>query len=381
MIADVWRAACVGALVGLGWASPGHGLARPDADAAHSRPKASQRGPTEDLTLTFVGDVVLGEYVRDRHRSFAGPQAPGPAFEGVATLLQSDVVVGNLESPVMSTIPSVSPLRWGHRFGAARPTVQALASAGFSAVSLANNHANDLGRAGLEQGPALLRDHGVVPVGAARRDGSPFVVQTLEAKGWRIGLLAATTWLNHQPQPDEPTVPVVRLAELASVLGPVVEQARDDHDLMVVLLHWGREGKERPDDAQRAAAHDLVDAGADLVIGHHPHVLQGVEHYRGALIAYSLGNFLFPARRPEYRRSAVLRVDVSAGSSCIRAATVHAIALEGGPGHAPKVARGTRRRSVHDRMRRLGRSLLTPLRRDDDDLVWTSPGCPDAAPP
>ncbi len=379
MMSPVWRVVCIGALIALGLDPTGAQAMHPSTPAILAA--ASSPEPTDELTLAFVGDVVLGEYVQQTHRSFAGPQAPSAPFEAVAPVLRADVLVGNLESPVMTTIPTDSPLRFGHRFGASEPAVRALAQAGFSVMSLANNHANDLGRAGLEHSPQLLRAHGIVPVGQARSQGSPFVVETLRHEGWSIGLVAATTWLNHEPLPDEPSVPVVSLRELADVLVPVVDAARPDHDLMIVLLHWGRELRERPDDAQRAAAHALVDAGADLVIGHHPHVLQGIERYRGALIAYSLGNFLFPARRPQGRDSAVLRVQVAAGSGCVQQAEIHAVRVGGAPGHAPVMAKGDRRRSILGRMRRLGRSLLTPLQHQDGALVWTSPVCPPTAEP
>jgi poly-gamma-glutamate capsule biosynthesis protein CapA/YwtB (metallophosphatase superfamily) len=321
----------------------------------------------ELLDLVFVGDVVLGEYVGAGHRSFAGPLAPADPFVDVAELLAADLVIGNLESPVMHQIPERSPLRYGHRFGASAPAVAGLARGGFDVMSVANNHANDLGREGLEETPEVLRAAGITPVGEARYEGSPLRVETLEHRGWRIGLLSATTWLNHAPTPGDPAVPVIATARLARTLVPLVEQARAEHDLVIVLLHWGRERRERPEPGQIHAAHAFIDAGADLVIGHHPHVLQGIERYGDGLIAYSLGNFLFPAREEGFRDSAVLRVRVSAEPRCVVEVTAHPIRLRAT--HVPQPASPRDRRSIHERLQRLGAQLRTRWQLHHDALT------------
>jgi poly-gamma-glutamate capsule biosynthesis protein CapA/YwtB (metallophosphatase superfamily) len=349
-----------------------------EADAAGAR--AAEHAPTpappsdpeprpDALELVFVGDVVLGEYVFDGHRSFAGPLAPGDPFVDVADLLRADLVVGNLESPVMREIPEKSPLRYGHRFGASAPAVAGLAAGGFDVMSVANNHANDLGRDGLVETPEVLRAAGITPVGEAVHEGSPHRVVTLEHRGWRIAFLSATTWLNHAPTPGDPKVPVIGVSRLRRTLVPLVEQARADHDLVIVLLHWGRERRERPEPAQIHAAHAYVDAGADLVIGHHPHVLQGVERYGNGLIAYSLGNFLFPAREDGFRDSAVLRVRVSAEPRAVVEAVAHPLRLGSSPAHEPRVAVAKDRRRIHERLRRLSRSRGTPTRSDGTALT------------
>jgi poly-gamma-glutamate capsule biosynthesis protein CapA/YwtB (metallophosphatase superfamily) len=342
-------------------ASPSSGAGAPDSEVRASPTEAEPR--PELLDLVFVGDVVLGEYVFDGHRSFAGPLAPGDPFAAVAELLRADVVVGNLESPVMRQIPTKSPLRYGHRFGASAPAVAALAAGGFHVMSVANNHANDLGREGLEQTPEVLRAHGITPIGEARHDGAPLRVVTTEHRGWRIGWLAATTWLNHAPVPGDPKVPVVAVSRLERTLVPLVEQARAEHDLVIVLLHWGRERRERPEAAQVRAAHAFIDAGADLVIGHHPHVLQGIERHGEGLIAYSLGNFLFPAREEAFRDSAVLRVRVSGEPRGIAGATAHPVRLSPAPTHAPGLTTPGQRRLIEERLQRLGAARRTPWSR------------------
>lgn len=326
----------------------------PAALAPAPAPAVLEPAPAS-LELVFVGDVVLGEYLHDRHRSFAGPSAPADPFLDVAALLEADLVVGNLESPVMHEIPGRSPLRSGFRFGASAPAVAALAASGFTVMSVANNHANDLGREGLVQTPEVLRAHGIRPVGAAQSEGPPLRMVTVEHRGWRIGLVSATTWLNHAPAPGDPAVPVIGTSRLRRALVPLVEQARADHDLVIVLLHWGRERRERPEPAQVHTAHALIDAGADLVIGHHPHVLQGIERYGDGLIAYSLGNFLFPAREEAFLDSAVLRVRVTAQPRAVAEVVTSPVRLAKAPGFAPRRPSPPQRRAIEARLRRLER--------------------------
>jgi poly-gamma-glutamate synthesis protein (capsule biosynthesis protein) len=236
-------------------------------------------------------------------------------------------------------------------------------------MSVANNHANDLGREGLEQTPEVLRAAGITPVGEARHEGSPLRVVTMEHRGWRIGLVSATTWLNHAPTAGDPAVPVVAVSRLRRALVPLVEQARADHDLVIVLLHWGRERRERPEPAQIHAAHAFIDAGADLVIGHHPHVLQGIERYGNGLIAYSLGNFLFPAREEAFRDSAVLWVRVLGRPRRGLEATAHSVRLGRAPGHAPQRPKYRERRVTEERLYRLSAAQATTWRREAGALA------------
>ncbi len=325
------------------------------------------------VDLAFVGDIVLGEYVFDDHRSLAGPASEHDPFSRVADALEADLLIGNLESPVMDEVPRHSPIRFGHRFGGSAAAVSALAEAGFDVMSVANNHANDLGRPGLEQTPAILNAAGILAPGAARYEDPLFRVETLEHAGWRIGFLAAATWLNTAPAPGDPSVPLARTGELAEALVPLLQDARAEHDLLVVLLHWGRERREEPGFVQVDMAHALVDAGADLVIGHHPHVLQGIERYGDGLIAYSLGNLLFPARVHEFRDTGVLRVHWDMPGRCPARATFESLRLDRRLGHGPRPTIPRERRAILDRIQRLGRGLHTHWREQDETMVLA--GC------
>ncbi|MBK7826910.1 CapA family protein [Nannocystis sp.] len=334
---------------------------------------AKRPAPTTPLELVFVGDIILGKYRLDAYAPlFAADADP---FAAVADLLKADAAIANLETPLMHTRPERSPIYIGSRFGADKQAARALVGR-FAALGVANNHALDLLTAGLEQTPAVLRELGLTPVGEARKTGDVVQVATLERGGWRVALLAATTWLNRSPAPGDPALAVFKTGEMPRRLLPAVRSARATHDLVVVLLHWGQEYSEGPDHAQRAAARRLLAGGADLVIGHHPHVLQGLERHEHGLIAYSLGNFLFANTDERSRESGVLRVRYLPGQRCPERASFHPVWLGEAPGFTPAPAPAAQATQIAKHMQARSKLLRTPLTRDGDALVLSGWSCP-----
>ncbi len=325
--------------------------------------------------MTFVGDIIFGRYRADGYDPI--PKGDGPVFEEIADTLRADLVIGNLETPLVRELPQDSPIVSRYRFGADKALAQHLVRGGFDAVSLANNHAYDMRKAGIEQTPQILAELGVTALGAGRFDASPFAVETLQRRGWRVGVVAVTTRSNISSLPGLPPLPLIRTNDMATTLAPLVEDARASHDLVVVLVHWGDEYAERPTYAQKKAAHAMVEAGADLVIGHHPHVLQGIERYGHGVIAYSLGNFLFENVKEIPRQTGVLRVRYDA-RGCLDAVVLHPAFVKSVPSKHPAPAVGFMGDKVKERVRTLGRPLDTRWIDDGDDLVMQSPDCPPA---
>jgi poly-gamma-glutamate synthesis protein (capsule biosynthesis protein) len=242
------------------------------------------------LTLACVGDVMLGRGVA---AVLDGDWAT--AFHDVRPwLADADLALSNLESPL--TTASFA----GGRFDLRAPpaAVGALTTAGFDLVSLANNHALDGGAAGLAETLETLGGAGIAALQDARICDS----------GCR--------WLIRLPNGDVPQLHVVVLAFMDNGrpldTGAVTEAAAQA-DLVIVSMHWGAEYYPVTE-RQRRLAQELVAAGADLVAGHGPHVLQPVEWVDGALVAYSLGNFLFDQPFPETRQGAILRIRLDRGS-------------------------------------------------------------------
>jgi poly-gamma-glutamate synthesis protein (capsule biosynthesis protein) len=326
--------------------------------------------PKLRLELTFVGDVMFGGWFDGQFRAVPVP-ALDPLGE-VDGLLASDLAFANLETPVVATIPGDVT---GHlRFGATPDQVVVLPRHGIRAVTVANNHANDLGDMGMTETPRHLDALGIAAAGAAR-DGQPAVrVETIEIEGWRVGVIAATVRLNRKSGAIE-RIPWMRAEELVERVVPVVAEARRDHDVVIVALHWGVERADRPDRWQVEAAHALVDAGADAVIGSHPHVLQGIERYRGSVIAYSLGNFVFRNVDTPQRFTGVLRLAFE--NDCLAGVAFHPAVMRGGELAHPQPAGGHTFDEVAARLSTLSASRpLEPTRWDTvGDRLVTAGAC------
>ncbi len=335
----------------------------PDAgpDAAPP-PDADPRA--ERIELTFMGDVMFGGRFED-HWSAEDWDEHDPLAE-IAPFIQADLALANLETPVVRDLPTDITGRL--RFAATPAQVAYLPKNGINAVTLANNHAADLDLAGMEETPGHLHDLGLLVVGAPRAEEPLFKVETLDIRGWRIGIVAATTKLN-RPKKRTLTVPFVKdHDDLGDTLVPVIEGARADHDLVIVVLHWGVQYDDEPSKWQITAAHRFVDAGADAVIGHHPHVLQGIERYQGAVIAYSLGNFVFQNGETRVRDTGVLRLAYRRDARCLDLVAFDPAIERRSPVHHPEPATGKNADEVLDRLETLSakKPLLTTWTREGD---------------
>jgi len=259
------------------------------------------------VSFTVAGDVIPHEAVRNAAAA-AGEGTSGwtALFSGVADLFHAaDFGFVNLETPVA---PQHDHGTRAFLFDAPLALPEALKASGVKIVSFANNHAMDQGWAGFAETRQHLRELGLIFAGTS--DGASDALQPVftEAHGIKIGWLGITRWLNGNRNPDDPAAPHVNLyaypGEVGAATGPTAEQilaaikaARAQCDLLVVSMHWGVEYATTPRAEDVALAHAMLDAGASVIVGHHPHVLQSVETYRtqdgrNTVIFYSLGNFL-----------------------------------------------------------------------------------------
>jgi len=240
-----------------------------------------------EVTITLVGDVMLGRGVADAIMEH-GPHYP---FEQVAAeLSRGDLLFGNLEAPLTDRgirIPRVNSLRGEPEMA------PALAEVGFDAVSLANNHAIDYGREGLERTCEVLEAAGVAPVGVGATLAGARACRVIEARGVRVGFVAFSNFPEAVFIHDSQRTSICLLSDEA--LAAVIPAAARQCDVLVASVHWGQEGERWTSDFERATAHRMIDLGADIVVGHHAHVRGEVERYRGGIIAYGLGNLVFDA--------------------------------------------------------------------------------------
>ncbi len=279
--------------------------------------------PSAGISLAFVGDVIFGRYRADRFVHLCGGPCDASAspLREVIPLLAADITVGNLETPVVRALPARAPIDTAKVFGATPTQVALLRASGFTALAVANNHWFDQRFEGVLETPEILREHGIVALGEAVRSAPWVRAVTVERRGVRVGFVAFTTVLNKPLVAGRPMVPFVDLDAIERRVVSVVREAARSNDVVVAVAHWGEEYAPEPSSAQVRAARALIDAGALLVIGHHPHVLQRIERYRRGLIAYSLGNFLFDNPALEQRETGVLRVRAARG--CLEGASFH----------------------------------------------------------
>jgi len=273
------------------------------------------RARRAEITLVAVGDLMLARGVAPQAAS-RGWDYP---FAQVRDVIRSaDIAVGNLEC-VLGERGLAVPKRFN--FSAPEEAAGALKQAGFDLLFLANNHTLDRGRPGLLHTLELLEEQGIAWAGAGRTPRSARQAVVLRRKGLKVAFLAYTRWLpeNYLSLPNRPGIAFADQA----VVQADIRRARGQADLLIVSFHWGREHSPIPTASQRRLAHLAIEAGADLVLGHHPHVRQTVECYRKRPIFYSLGDFVFDQRLPRLSNGwlALLRLN-RAGITVERLAAV-----------------------------------------------------------
>lgn len=338
-------------------------------------PPAAEASPRvlAPIELTFVGDIIFGRYRADNTFDPIPGKDDHP-FADIAELMRSDMLVGNLETPLTRDLPVKSPIGAQYRFGASKEMARHLVDGGFTAVSLANNHAFDLRAQGMRDSPEILRELGVIPLGSAVEQPPAFRVETIEKNGWRVGFFAITARRNAPHFEGTPELPFASTTDFDAIVGPLISAARADHDLLIVFVHWGEEYADDPGAHQRRAAKALIDRGADLVVGHHPHVLQGIERHGRAAIAYSLGNFLFENTNEIPRLTGVLRARFDA-RRCLEQLTFHPAYIKRTPSKHPVPATGGLGKLVRARMTTLSAALETTFEAKGDDLTLAEFPC------
>lgn len=250
-----------------------------------------------EIVIAAVGDVMMPASIQ---AAIAGNEhGYDLLFEKIAQDLgAADITFANLETPVDHTI-AVSGYP---KFNAPPALLAALKKAGVHIVSIANNHTMDAGSDGLKRTLDNIERAGLVFIGAGRTKAEASEIKHLKARGVNVAFLSYTYSTNqHLPRraAGEPGVNIIGIGSEPDLdrAAASVRQARSGADLVVVSVHWGEEYATKPTNWQRRVASELVEAGADIILGHHPHVLQPIESFaardgRLGLIAFSLGNFI-----------------------------------------------------------------------------------------
>lgn len=254
------------------------------------------------LTLLFSGDVLLSDHVLNAYDKAKG-------IHGVLDeeyrkqIREADFFLVNQEFPFSDRGTAAKDKQYTFRL----PTdkISLFREMEIDGVTLANNHALDFGQEALLDSCEVLDEAGILHTGAGSDLEMARQPVRVELKGKRIAIIGATRVIPVADWAAGKAHPGMLAAYDMTVLLEEISRQKQENDFVVVCIHWGIEREERPEEYQRTMGRQMIDAGADLVVGSHPHVLQGIEYYEGKPIVYSLGNFVFGSSIP---RTALLQV-------------------------------------------------------------------------
>jgi len=243
--------------------------------------KSRQSNIDSTATILSVGDIMLGRYVETFINS-AGENYP---FEKIRQFLRGiDIVSGNLEGAIIKDHKQTPD--FSTKFSFSPRTAKILRLNNFNLVFLANNHTFDYGENGLAETNGFLKQFEIVASGHPSKIGETYVA-IKDVRGQKI---AFTSFNFTGPYPKEQEA------------YELVKNFKEKNNFVVVNIHWGEEYALKANDFQKIIAHNLIDSGADLIIGHHPHVVQEIEQYKNKIIFYSLGNFIFDQYFSKYTK-------------------------------------------------------------------------------
>ena len=312
------------------------------------------------VVINAVGDVMLaGPWEQSiRKKGYDFP------FAGVAAeLANGDITIANLETPLATGGTEFTDKRF--RFRGAPAIAPALKKARINAVTLANNHIMDFGAEALTDTLDYLDREGIARIGAGGSLAESRRPVIMTVRGTRVALLgySLTQPLEFFAAERRPgTAPGYEKFVTADIAA-----ARQQADFVIVSIHWGTEGKTGVQEYQRKTARAAIDAGADVIIGHHPHVLRGIERYRRGIIFYSLGNFTFAGKGTTADFSAIIRLHLDDNRR--QAEIIPLDILYRRVGFQPRVLKGREGIRVIERLNRLSEPLGTRIETRDGRQV------------
>ncbi len=287
-------------ILGVFW---NHPVQAPTNNPTGNLPLAPER--LKEISIIAVGDILLSRQVGKKIDQSENPNLPFEKLQ--ATLSGADLTFGNLECPLDS---GSNPIREGLIFRCLTKYVPGLVTAGFDVLSTANNHAMDQGLDNLKFTREYLRSQNILPIGSAASLDEAWQPQILQRNGTKFAFLAAS-YASINDNGKTTNDYVARIEDLEHLKASILK-LKSQADFIIVNMHAGTEYTSHPNQKQIAFAHAAIDAGADVVIGQHPHWIQDIEIYQNKPIFYSLGNFVFDQMwSQETREGLVVRLAIS----------------------------------------------------------------------
>lgn len=277
--------------------------------SAESTPYIQQYENSGEMVLAIGGDVLINDYHEENYDKNG---ATGVVSNDVQAILRdADAVMLNEEFPLCSDGEKDAKEEKVYRVPPAYASL--LKEIRVDIVSLANDHILDYGTDGLLESCSTLDEQGIKYTGAGETIDRAKEIQYVEKDGYKIGIVAASRVI-----PDDTWNATENEAGIFSAydtdqLTEAITEAKEYADYVVVYLHWGVKYKTKPESDQRELAKQLIDAGADAIVGSNSHCLQGIEYYNDCPIVYSLGDFLY---EKTLQRTAVVTLSVGAKKTC-----------------------------------------------------------------
>lgn len=252
------------------------------------------------ITIAATGDLMVGSWVQDviEDSGYAYP------FQNIDSILHdADIIFTNLEAPFGTSGEAFVKT---YTFQVNPKLVNVLTAGRINMVSLANNHIMDFGAESLSETISLLREKHIKFAGAGMNLSQAREPALFQVNGKKVAFCSYTLTFPQEFWATDST-PGTCFPYHTFVYDDI-RKMKVENDLVIVSCHWGQELQETPKKYQMELAHNLIDAGADIILGHHPHVVQGIEIYKNKLIAYSLGNFIFGSYSKSSRVSMILKI-------------------------------------------------------------------------
>jgi len=281
------------------------GLALTLASCVVASPPTTDQAAKGALVIHGTGDVSLDPSQIPAFRTHGYDWA----WSGLGGLFsRDDLTMVNLECPVTDI---VDPEPKAFTFRCDPQALEAARRAGIDVLSQANNHAYDQGPAGLMDSLDAIRVAGLASVGAGADESEALRAARFDVQGWTVAVVGIDQILDPLDQVAGPDKPGTAGGHDFRLALRAIRDAAASSDLVFVMIHWGVELEAQPRPYQVRQAHRMIDAGADVTFGSHPHVLQPMETYRGRPIFYSLGNFVWPRISDKATATAVAEVLVA----------------------------------------------------------------------
>ena len=260
------------------------------------------------VKIIAVGDLFMGEHpftLGHGVATIAKKEGSDFLFNKIKSHLSNgDIVCGNLEGIISPKLVNEAGIKYAIYWGEA-DSATAIRDAGFNCLFLANNHTAQHGKDALDQTCALLDKNNIKWTGLNPSSAEETAAVNFDIRGNRVALLSYCD--TQQYNLDTPILPIIDIDRIKKDIANL----KHDRDIIIISLHWGDEFIEYPSPNQVKIAHEIIDAGALLILGHHSHAMQGIEQYKNGLIAYSLGSFVKDLWRKELRESIILNCELT----------------------------------------------------------------------